>query len=98
MAREFRQRTKESLESFISNFDGELTANEERRAFEDAILKAAADLLKADKGRKRMGWFTAFEAVLMAAINRRNEAQKRCNASWIPTSSEIWALHACRPW
>ena len=44
VAREFRQRSKESLESFISNFDGELTANEERRAFEDAILKAAADV------------------------------------------------------
>jgi len=96
VAREFRQRTKESLESFISNFDGELTANEERRAFEDAILKAAADLLKADKGRKRMGWFTAFEAVLMAAINRRNEAQKRCNASWIPTEEDREELRAAR--
>ena len=28
VAREFRQRTKESLESFISNFDGELVDGE----------------------------------------------------------------------
>jgi len=81
VSREFRQRVKESLERFISDFDGELTADEERRAFEDAIQKAATDLLKADKGRKRMGWFTASETVLMAVINRRNEAQKGCNES-----------------
>jgi len=96
VAREFRQRTKETLESFISNFDGLLTADEERRAFEEAIQKAAAELLKADKGRKRMGWFTEFEAVLMAVINRRNEAQKCCNASWIPSAEDLEELKAAR--
>jgi len=43
-----------------------------------------------------MGWFTAFEGVLMAAINRRNEAQKRCNASWIPTEEDREELRAAR--
>jgi len=96
VSREFRQRVKESLERFISDFDGELTADEERRAFEDAIQKAATDLLKADKGRKRMGWFTASETVLMAVINRRNEAQKRCNALWIPSAADREELRAAR--
>jgi hypothetical protein len=81
VAREFRQRTKESLESFVSDFDGVLSADEERRAIEDATKKTATDLLRAGKGRKRMGWCTAIEAVLMAVINRRNEAQKGCNES-----------------
>jgi len=58
-----------------------LTADEERRAFEDAILKAAADLLKADKVRKRMGLFTAFKAVLMKRSGlqeRRYAVRSRC--------------------
>ena len=33
---------------------------------------------------------------LMAAINRRNEAQKRCNASWIPTEEDRDELRAAR--
>jgi hypothetical protein len=32
----------------------------------------------------------------MAAINRRNEAQKRCNASWIPTEEDREELRAAR--
>jgi len=39
-----------------------------------------------------MGWFTASEAVFMAVIN--SEAQKRCNALWIPSAADREELRA----
>jgi len=86
VAKEFREKVQANRAHLISEYGRALTADEERCALEEAMRATAMDVLKADKGRLRSGWFGAYEARLRSVIDKRDDVQKRYSAMWVPTA------------
>jgi hypothetical protein len=86
VAKEFRDKVQANRAHLISEYGRALTADEERCALEEAMRATAMDVLKADKGRLRSGWFGAHEAKLRSVIDKRDDRQKRYSAMWVPTA------------
>ena len=86
----FRAATARNRERLLGERDGpgEATASDKRDVLEEAIRAASEETLGADKGRWRPGWFVASEERLMAAIDARNVAQERFNATFVPTAED----------